>query len=110
MYYFGIISEGDTDYIVLENILIGYFDEGIENYINQLQPPRGKSGGWSRVLNYCASADFKNDFVDNNFMVIQIDTDHSFEAPFDVPHAQNGVKLSIEQLVDNVKDRRNGKL
>jgi hypothetical protein len=105
MSYFGVISEGDTDYVVLENILIGYFEKDVTAYINQLQPPRGKSGGWSRVLKYCGSLDFKNDFIDNDFMLIQIDTDKSFEAPFDVLHEDIKGKLSIESLIESVKER-----
>ena len=105
MSYFGVISEGDTDYVVLENILIGYLEKDVTAFINQLQPPKGKSGGWSRVLKYCGSSDFKNDFVDNDFMVIQIDTDKSFESPFNVQ--QEGIKgdLTIEALIERVKER-----
>jgi ribosomal protein S17E len=105
MLKFGLISEGITDNIVLENILIGYFNEDISGYINHLQPPPTASGGWSRVLKYCGSQDFKNDFTDNDFMVIQVDTDKSFELRFDVAHEENGVKLSVEQLIEKVKER-----
>ena len=105
MLKFGLISEGITDNAVLENILIGYFEEDISGYINHLQPPPSAPGGWSRVLKYCSSMDFKNDFTDNDFMVIQIDTDKSFDAPFDVSHEENGVKLSVEQLIEKVKQR-----
>ena len=105
MLKFGLISEGITDNAVLENILIGYFNEDISGYINHLQPAPSASGGWSRVLKYCSSSDFKNDFTDNDFMVIQIDTDKSFDAPFDVSHEENGVKLSVEQLIEKVKQR-----
>lgn len=101
MYYFGLISEGETDHAVLENILIGYFDEDISSNINQLQPTRGQSGGWSRVITYCKSNDFKNDLADNDFLIIQIDTDRSFE--FNVLHDENGDKLSVETLVRNIK-------
>lgn len=105
MFNIGIIAEGDTDFVALQNILIGYFDKDIMGYVNQLQPKRGQMGGWSRVLNYCGTIDFKNDFIDNDFMVIQIDTDKSFELPFDVPHEENGVKISVEHLIENVKER-----
>jgi hypothetical protein len=101
----GIIAEGDTDFVALQNILIGYFDKDVTGYINQLQPKRGQMGGWSRVLNYCETTNFKNDFVDNDFMVIQVDTDKSFELPFDVAHEQNGKKLSVQELIENVKER-----
>jgi hypothetical protein len=105
MQKFGLISEGVTDNAVLENILIGYFNQDISAYINHLQPPPSASGGWSRVLKYCSSMDFKNDFDNNDFMVIQIDTDKSFELPFDVSHEEDGVKLSIEALIEKVKAR-----
>lgn len=38
-------------------------------------------------------------------MVIQIDTDKSFDTPFDVSHEENGIKLSVEQLIEKVKQR-----
>ncbi len=101
----GIIAEGDTDFVALQNILIGYFDRDVTGYVNQLQPLRGQMGGWSRVLNYCSSTNFKNDFVDNDFIIIQVDTDKSFELPFDAPHEEKGIKISVEQLVQNVKER-----
>lgn len=105
MFNIGIIAEGDTDFVALQNILIGYFDKDVTGYVNQLQPKRGQMGGWSRVLNYCSTVNFKNDFVDNDFMIIQVDTDKSFELPFDVAHEQNGKKLTIEELIVNVKKR-----
>jgi hypothetical protein len=101
----GIIAEGDTDFVALQNILVGYFDKDVTGYVNQLQPLRGQMGGWSRVLNYCSSINFKNDFVDNDFMIIQVDTDKSFELPFDVPHSENNVTLTVEQLIGKVKFR-----
>lgn len=105
MPYFGIIAEGDTDFAVLQNILIGYFDEDISEYINQVQPKRGQIGGWSKVLTYCTSMNFKVDFQVNDFIIIQIDTDRCFEMPFDVPHELNGKKLPVEELIENVKKR-----
>ena len=105
MYYFGLISEGITDNAILTNILVGYFNEDISEYINHLQPPPNTSGGWSRVLKYCSSIDFKNDLSRNDFIVVQIDTDKSFELPFDVAHEQDGQKLSVAELIENVKKR-----
>ena len=40
-----------------------------------------------------------------DFVIIQIDTDHSFELPFDVSHEENGIKISVEQLIEKVKQR-----
>jgi hypothetical protein len=106
MTYFGFITEGPTDRIVLENILIGYFDEDISRYFTPLQPKqKDEIGGWTKVLSYCQSTDFLEAFDSIDFMVIQIDTDRSFDLPFDVPHEEQGVKISVEQLVENVKER-----
>ena len=38
MHNFGFIVEGATDRAILENILIGYFDEDISEYFTELQP------------------------------------------------------------------------
>ena len=61
MFNIGIIAEGDTDFVTLQNILVGYFDKDITGYVNQLQPLRGQIGGWSKVFKYCRSVNFKND-------------------------------------------------
>ena len=58
MPYFGIIAEGDTDFVVLQNILIGYFDEDISEYINQLQPKRGQIGGVDKSIELLLLNDF----------------------------------------------------
>jgi hypothetical protein len=103
----GFIAEGDTDRAVLENIFIGYFGEDISEYFTSLQPKPKESGGWSRVLNYCASTDFLDAFRSErlDFVVLHIDTDKSFEKGYDVSHDINGEKLSAEELVHNVKER-----
>ena len=74
---FGLISEGVTDNAVLENLLIGYFKQDISENINHLQPPPTVAGGWSRVLNYCTSSDFKNDFIDNNCFIPELHVEAS---------------------------------
>lgn len=102
MVKFGFVVEGPTDRAVLENILIGYFDEDISEYFTRLQPREMKdSGGWSRILTYCQSTDFVDAFDDSDFVIVQIDTDRSFE--FNVLHDENGEKLTTETLVENVK-------
>ncbi len=102
MVKFGFVVEGPTDRAVLENILIGYFDEDISEYFTRLQPREMKdSGGCKRILTYCQSTDFVDAFDDSDFVIVQIDTDRSFE--FNVLHDENGEKLTIETLVQNVK-------
>ncbi len=102
MVKFGFVVEGPTDRAVLENILIGYFDEDISEYFTPLQPREMKdSGSWSRVITYCQSTDFVDAFDDSDFIVVQIDTDISFE--FNVLHDKDGKKLPVDILVKNVK-------
>ena len=55
---FGIISEGPTDQLVLENILFGFFED--KNLpVTPLQPKPGESGNWDKVFKYCASKDLE---------------------------------------------------
>lgn len=100
----GLIAEGPTDQAVLENLLIGYFgDYDMPQYIRHLQPLRdatdaaGGMGGWTRVLEYCRSTLFQNAFDENDFLIIQIDTDRLNEKPFELNLSQ-----SVETLVGQV--------
>ena len=62
---FGLITEGLTDQIVIENILRGYF-KNPDLDIRPLQLERDKDdenkftgyGSWSQVFAYCRSRDF----------------------------------------------------
>lgn len=70
----GIISEGFTDQIVLENILIGFFDD--KNLpVNYLQPLPNTTGNWDKVFKYCQSDDFKQALQYNDLLIVQIDSD-----------------------------------
>lgn len=80
MITFGLIAEGATDMTVLENILLGYFNdvEGEKIEVNFLQPNTDETdsfGGWSAALQYCNSDEFKAAFGYCNYLIIQIDTD-----------------------------------
>ena len=86
---FGLITEGPTDQVVIENILTGYFGD-YDILFNELQPLRDASsgqseiGGWTKVLEYCGSSKFKEAFQFNKYVIIQVDTDISEEPGFDV--------------------------
>ena len=98
----GIISEGYTDQIVIENILRGFLND--KNFsANYLQPQLNIAGNWDKLLKYCKSNEFKQSFQNNDFVVIQIDTD--FMRKKDVPkeliiETQN---LSIIELTEKFK-------
>ncbi len=101
---FGLIAEGPTDHAVLENILVGYFDDDdLTQYIRPLQPLRDATdaveskGGWTRVLDYCRSTLFRDAFDENDYLVVQIDTDRLFEKPFELD-----ISLPVDELVVQV--------
>jgi len=115
---FGIISEGPTDQIIIQNILVGFFnDVDITASIKPLQPlrdatdeetERGK-GGWTKVLEYCQSQNFLDAFEQNEFLIIQIDTDVCEEINFDVKRAhETGDLKSDEELINDIVKKING--
>jgi hypothetical protein len=74
MVTFGLITEGITDQIIIENILTGFFNKELE--FNQLQPLRDETdqyratnyGGWCKVVEYCANDEFKQAFQFCNYI------------------------------------------
>lgn len=106
MIKFGLISEGLTDHIVIEDILSGYLgDDHIRVYY--LQPiDNNEFGNWLNVLNYCQSSRFKQAFQSNDYIIIQIDTDVSEEQGYDIPKSdENGNILSPEEIIQKVKKK-----
>ena len=106
---FGIIGEGITDQITIENILCGFFENpDLENEIQYLQPPKHNTGigGWKVVFKYLVSSDFRNDILNNEFVILQIDTDVSNEVGYDVQKKYNqNNELLIPELINNVTER-----
>ena len=98
---FAGIAEGITDQKVINNILVGYFNNRDIN-VNWLQPAKvGKSGGHGEVTNYCRSRKFKAAFDRNEYVIIHIDTDIS--PKLGVPHQdKNGQLISPDQLIERV--------
>lgn len=81
---FALVTEGITDQIVIENILVGFFDDPNID-ITRLQPAMDETdrnrattyGNWDQVLKYCSSKIFREafQFAETEYVVIQIDTD-----------------------------------
>ncbi|MEA5256586.1 hypothetical protein VB264_02250 [Arcicella aquatica] len=114
MTLFGLVAEGPSDHAVLENILIGLFEDDISDEITPLQPIRDatnedeikKFGGWYKVFEYCRSQDFRDAFQRIRYFVVQIDTDVSEQVHFDVKQTnEEGRKLLPEELVEKVIDK-----
>ena len=106
----GLIAEGLTDQIVIENILAGYFNN-LDLDITPLQPQRDKKdenkftgyGSWSQVFAYCRSRDFQDSFQSNDYIIIQIDTDVSEE--YGIPQQDENGELTPEQLIEKVIEK-----
>ena len=109
---FGLITEGITDQIVIENILTGYFDNPDIDF-RPFLPLRDETdknrienyGGWTRVFEYCGSSKFQEAFQFIDFIVVQIDTDTSEEIGYDIPKLEDGKELSVEQMVERVSEK-----
>ena len=105
---FGLITEGITDQEIISNILYGYF-ENTDLIINELQPLKDETdkkkssnfGGWGNLIEYCQSEVFRYAFQTTDYVIIQIDTDICEE--YNVSKKENGLDLSPEELIKNVK-------
>lgn len=112
---FGLITEGITDQIVIENILAGYFDNP-DIIVNPLQPLRDETdkslmanyGGWTLVFDHCRSDQFQDAFSFNDYIIIQIDTDTSDDVGYDI--SKNDVETETELLPNELIEQVRGKL
>lgn len=108
---FALVTEGITDQIVIENILVGFFDDpNLE--VNPLQPLRDETdrnrainpGNWHKVLEYCSSGEFQGAFQFNDYVIVQIDTDVA--ASYDVSDRdEEGNEFSDEDMYERVKQK-----
>lgn len=114
---FGLISEGITDQIVIENILVGYYNSK-NIIIDMLQPLRDETdenlaasdGNWHKVFEYCKSKQFRDAFSvrEDYYVIIQLDTDFLFTEHYskeDYPiktHDASNVRLKVEELSQSV--------
>ncbi|SFV69149.1 hypothetical protein MNB_SV-14-261 [hydrothermal vent metagenome] len=84
---FGLVTEGITDQIVIENILCGFYKDynDLDEEIFALEPPRDETDmkqaysefgtGWSAIFNYLGESRFRDDVLNSQYIIIQIDTD-----------------------------------
>jgi Domain of unknown function (DUF4276) len=106
---FGLITEGETDQVILKNILIGYFQD-YDLIVRPLQPSFDATdgsqmsvfGGWYNVFKYCESDFLLAAFAQTDFLIIQIDSDCSHEKHFDVPKMEGEM---LESFVERIKMR-----
>ncbi|MCU0239760.1 MAG: hypothetical protein MUC29_09985 [Pyrinomonadaceae bacterium] len=111
---FGLITEGITDQIIIENILAGYFDDP-NIVVNPVQPLRDETdkskmanyGGWTLVFEHCRSEKFQEAFAFNDYVIVQIDTDTCDEIGYDISKTEIGTgrELSSDELIEKVCEK-----
>ena len=106
---FALITEGPSEHRIIKHIIAKYFKDK-EPEINQIQPKivnekQETTGGWNEVLKYCERVELRDIFVENDFLIIQIDTDQSQTKPFNVSHSKpnNDLKTVDELYIDVVE-------
>jgi len=108
---FALVTEGITDQKVIENILVGFFDDPNID-INPLQPLRDETdrnraanpGNWHKVLEYCASEEFRGAFQFNDYVIVQIDTDVA--ADYGVKNRdEEGNEFSDGDMYERVREK-----
>lgn len=119
MVRFGLVSEGITDQIVLQNILSGYFNTA-DIVVDALQPTRdatdnnkmANAGNWHKVMEYCRSQYFREALTTNGedyYLIIQLDTDvfktGSVGEPYKVQTRTEEGEVSSTQLLANVVNK-----
>ncbi|MBK9449329.1 MAG: phage tail protein [Bacteroidetes bacterium] len=102
MNHFGLVTEGESDQVVVERILMGYFNDPdlmvTANHPLRDETDKGKAtGGWGNLLEYLKSDAFKQTFQTTKYIVVQIDTDKSEE--FGVSKPFEGKDINIDLLV-----------
>lgn len=103
----GLIGEGVTDHVTIENILYGYF-QGKDILVKPLQPKPNEAGNWDKVFKYCHSEEFKQSLPFNDIVIVQVDTD--FLRTGDVPEDLSKLSMAIKdmdtlQIIEAVKQQ-----
>lgn len=87
---FAIICEGISENRVLHAIIDKYCDDA---YFADVQPELNNNGGypkqanwggWQEVLAHCNTETFKEALAQNDYLVVQVDTDRCNEKGFDI--------------------------
>ncbi len=98
---FALITEGASEHRVIKHLIAKYFKD-LDPEINQIQPKvvndkQAAIGGWNEVLKYCEREELKDIFVENDFLIIQIDTDQSQNRAFNISHLDSAGKVKSDK-------------
>ncbi|MGZ3809831.1 MAG: hypothetical protein ACXVCE_17235 [Bacteriovorax sp.] len=99
---FAVVGEGKTDFIVIRNTLIGYFND--KNLpINRLLPKEDEPVGWSNVFKYLSTEEFKGAFEANDYIIIQIDTNECHDWNESMTHIGDNLE-QVETFINQIKN------
>lgn len=102
MTQFGLVTEGESDYVVLKSILRGFFTPDL--LVTPKHPLRDETdkdratGGWTNLRTYLKSEAFRGAFQSVEYIVVQIDTDVGGE--YGVSARDHAGELSVASLVE----------
>jgi hypothetical protein len=112
---FGLVTEGITDQIVIENILCGFYKDydDLDEEIFALEPPRDETDnkqaysefgtGWSAIFNYLGESRFRDDVLNSEYIIIQIDTDIAEEMSCSQSQSvEEIIQCVIKKMVDKI--------
>lgn len=109
----GLICEGVSEINVMTRIVSKYL--GDEVFVNPIEPEtkmengvlvQNGYGGWHQVLSHCNDETVERILEYNDYLVIQIDTDASIQAGYDVkPQDNDGKQKAVEEFYQDVKER-----
>ena len=109
----GLICEGVSEIIIMTRILSKYLSDNV--IVNPIEPEtktengilvQNGYGGWLQVLSHCNDETLERILEYNDYLVIQIDTDASFQVGYDVkPLDDNGKQKTVEVFYQDVKER-----
>lgn len=115
MTVFGIVAEGHTDQVVIEQILLGYFaDQPGEPDVRYVQPPLDTTGshgapgaGWTVLKTWLTGEGPRQALQFFDYLIVHIDTDVCDQPGFDVAKhdGQLGRALTVPELVERVRER-----
>lgn len=114
---FGLVCEGPSDKIVIENLLWGYFADTdlllrkLPSEFDETDRERfSVQGGFMEIFHFCQSDIFKEAFVQLDFVIIQIDTDvlRTENVPKEYQMSfryEDGAEFTVEEIVLVMKQR-----
>ena len=110
---FAIICEGISENLSLHAIIEKMYQT--DSYFADLQPRtemshghavQEGSGGWTNVLSHCNTEEFQIALQNNDYLVVQIDTDKCDEKPFGIKKVdENNQPRTYENLYNDIITR-----